>query len=84
MIVIYTGGIKRRQVAVQYNIGAVKISIEPAFLSELDREGILSKLTGKIMGNQKLTDEELMELIILPLAYRKKRKRKKGSIKWCG
>lgn len=78
MIVIYTGDIKRKQVAVQYNIGAVKISIEPAFLSELDRKGLLSKLTNKIMGNQKLTDEELMELIILPLAYRKKEEKEEG------
>lgn len=34
MIVIYTGDIERRQVSAEYDIGAVKMSIETAFLSK--------------------------------------------------
>jgi len=72
MVVIYTGDISREQVCAEYDIGAVKISTEPAFLSELDGEGIFQRLEEKVRRKERLTDEELMELIILPLSYRKK------------
>lgn len=72
MVVIYTGDIDRRQVSAEYDIGAVKMSVETAFLSELDSKGIYSDLRDKIEKNQMLSDEELMEFIILPLAYRTK------------
>ena len=72
MIVIYTGDIKRGQVSAQYDIGAVKVSLEPAFLSELDSDGIFLRLKEKVERNELLEDEELMRLIILPLSYRKK------------
>ena len=39
MVVIYTGDIERRQVSDEYDIGAVRMGLEPAFLSELDSEG---------------------------------------------
>jgi len=78
MAVIYTGDIKRREVSTKYDIGAVKMSIEPAFLSELDREDILQRLTDRVSGDERLTDDELMELIIFPLAYQKKEDKEKG------
>ena len=78
MVVIYTGDIERKHVSAEYDIGAVKIRIEPAFLSELDKGKILQKLTKKIMGKKQLADEELMELVILPLAYRKREEKEKG------
>lgn len=77
MIVIYTGDIKRRQVSSEYNIGAVKINTETAFLSELDGENILHRLEGKVHRHEMLTDEELMEFIILPLSYRKREEKEK-------
>ncbi len=40
MIVIYTGDISREEVSGEYDIGAVKINTEPAFLSELDADSI--------------------------------------------
>lgn len=81
MIVLYTGDIQRAGVAVEYDIGAVKVSIEPAFLSEMDREGVLARITRKIKGDEELTDEEMVELIILPLAYRKKEEKEEGIYK---
>lgn len=44
MVVIYTGDIKRERVSRGYDIGAVKMSVECAFLSELDGEGIFRRL----------------------------------------
>ena len=72
MVVIYTGDIKREQVAEEYNIGAVRMHVECAFLSELDSEGSLGRLKHKVERNEMLDDGELMEFIILPLSYRRK------------
>lgn len=72
MIVIYTGDVHRSQASAVYNIGAVQVNVEPAFLSELDAESIFQKLKEKVAAGQMLTDEELMEFIILPLSYRRK------------
>ena len=72
MIVIYTGDIERRQVSDEYDIGAVRMTLEPAFLSELDSGGIFRHLKEKVERNEPLNDEELMEFIILPLSYRKR------------
>ena len=72
MIVIYTGDIRRSRVSAWYDIGAVKMNIETAFLSELDSGKIFNQLKGKVEKNQLLSDEELMEFIILPLSYCRK------------
>lgn len=77
MVVIYTGDIRRGQVSSEYNIGAVKLHTETAFLSELDSDGIMERLKSKVERNEMLTDEELMEFIILPLSYRKKEEKEK-------
>ena len=47
------------------------MEIEAAFLSELDAEGIFPNLKEKVKKGKLLSDEELMEFIILPLSYRK-------------
>ena len=72
MIVIYTGDIKRKQISAEYNIGAVKVTLEPAFLSELDSDSIFRRLKYKVENKEPLDDEDLMNFIILPLSYRKK------------
>jgi len=77
MVVIYTGDISRGQVSSEYNIGAVKLHTETAFLSELDSDGIMERLKSKVERNEMLTDEELMEFIILPLSYRKRDEKEK-------
>ncbi len=71
MVVIYTGDIKRKQVSMEYDIGAVKMSLECAFLSELDYKGIFQRLEQKIKRNERLDDGELMEVIVMPLSYQK-------------
>lgn len=70
MIVIYTGDIRRRQVSAEYSIGAVKVTLEPAFLSELDSDAIFQNIKGKVEKKEPLNEQELMEFIILPLSYR--------------
>ena len=72
MIVIYTGDIKRKNIDDEFDLGAVKVSIETAFLSELDSESIYRELQSKVSQGQMLSDEELMKFIILPLSYKKK------------
>lgn len=72
MIVIYTGDIERRQVSDGYNIGALRMTLEPAFLSELDSARLFRHLKEKVEKKELLNDKELMEFIILPLSYRKK------------
>ncbi len=76
MLVIYTGDIERRQVSDEYNIGAVRVKLEPAFLSELDSGEIFRHLKEKVEKNELLDDEELMEFIILPLSFREKEEQK--------
>ena len=78
MIVIYTGDIKREQVESSYDIGAVKMNVETAFLSELDSERIFNRLKGKVERNERLSDDELMEFIILPLSYRRQEEKREG------
>lgn len=48
------------------------MTIETAFLSELDSDEIFQRLKRKVEQKERLDDEELMEFIILPLSYRKK------------
>jgi len=70
MVVIYTGDITRKRVSAEYNIGAVSLTLETAFLSELDSKGIFKRIKEKVEKDQPLSDEELMEFIIFPLSYR--------------
>ena len=72
MVVIYTGDIIRKRVNAEYNIGALRLTVEPAFLSELPGEEIYQRLKRKVERGERLDEEEMMEFIILPLSYRKK------------
>ena len=80
MVVIYTGDIKRGQTSDRYDIGAVRVKLEQAFLSELDSHEIFRHLKEKVERNELLDDEEMMELIIQPLSYRK-REEKEAQIR---
>ncbi|MCM1084265.1 MAG: hypothetical protein NC428_12410 [Clostridium sp.] len=70
MIVIYTADVSRTETEDEYDTGAFRLHIEEAFLSELNSEEIKKRLTEKIQNSVALTDEELMEFIILPLTYK--------------
>ncbi|MCM1171197.1 MAG: hypothetical protein NC393_03615, partial [Clostridium sp.] len=78
MIVIYTADVNRVQTEDVYDIGAFRLNIEEAFLSELNSEEIRKRLTEKIQNNETLTDEELMEFIILPLTYKTMEEKRKA------
>lgn len=78
MIVIYTADVQRDEVQIKYDVGCMEFCIKPAFLSELDSEEIKNRLTEKVNNNIPLTEEELMEFIILPLTYRTDAGKKKA------
>lgn len=80
MIVIYTADVREEQVNTVYDTGALKMEIQPAFLSKLDSENIMKRLRQKVESGERLTDEEMMEFIILPLTYRGK-EAKKAAVK---
>ncbi len=77
MIVIYTGDIRREEVSDSFDAGAMRIVIEPAFLSEIDGEGIYRSLSEKVEAGEDLSDEEQMRFIVLPLTYRKKEEKER-------
>ena len=81
MVVIYTGDIKREQLSEEYDIGAFRMHVESAFLSELDSTGTQERLGQKVERNEMLDDEELMEFIILPLSCRTKEEKQQKSVK---
>ena len=80
MLVIYTADVKPDQVKTHVAKSGFTISIDAAYLSEHDSDEIRARLSNKIKNKEKLVDEELMELIILPLTY-KSREKKQEIIK---
>jgi hypothetical protein len=78
MIVIYTADVVPEQVNTTLEIGTLTFHIEPAFLSKLDSDEIKQRLTKKVNSGEKLTDEELMEFIILPLTFREREQKQQA------
>ena len=78
MIVIYTADVSRAETEEVYETGAFSLHIEAAFLSEFNSEEIKKRLTEKIYNNETLTDEELIEFIILPLTYKTMEEKRKA------
>ena len=68
MIVIYTADVKREQVDPDLDCIGFSVHIETAFLSELDSQEIYQRLKEKVSGGLPLTEDEIMEFIILPLS----------------
>ena len=75
MLVIYTADIKPESVKTSVSKTGFSMNIEAAFLSELDSEEIRNRLSDKISKEKFLSDQELMELIILPLTYQTNEKK---------
>ncbi len=69
MIVIYTADITREETSNLFDVGCLRLEVESAYLAELNSEDISKRLHEKVQLKQKLTDEEMMEFIILPLTY---------------
>ena len=66
MIVIYTGDV--RQAEHTFNTGCVNLELEQGFTANLPAEEIYETVKGKLARGEELTEQELMQLIILPLA----------------
>lgn len=79
MIVIYTGDVVRDKVISDYDVGAFGLHVECAFLSEINSEKVRARLEYKIENEIPLSDEELMEFIILPLTYKSLEQKKKAA-----
>lgn len=70
MIVIYTADVEPIEVENELDVGCLRLKFEPAFLSALDSKTITERLTRKVNDKIPLTEEDLMEFIILPLTYK--------------
>lgn len=77
MVVIYTADVERAEE--RYDLGGLILVVESAYLIHLDGSQIYDRLKSKIDAGEKLTEEELMELMILPLTVKGK-KRKQETI----
>ena len=77
MVVIYTADVERAEE--RYDLGGLILVVESAYLIHLDGSQIYDRLKNKIDVGEKLTEEELMELMILPLTVKGK-KRKQETI----
>lgn len=82
MVVIYTADIKSEQTSARFDAGCLQFQLEEAFLSSLNADAIEKKIAEKIQKKEKLTSEEQMQLVILPLAYDAK-EQKQGCVKRC-
>ena len=78
MVVIYTADVLPGQTDTVFDAGALSYRIEPAFLSSLDSEEIKKRLSEKIAAKERLSDEDLMRFIVLPLAYKSTEKKKEA------
>ena len=74
MIVIYTGDVTNAESVLKTT--CFSMTVEQAFLSNLPGDDIYSNIRNKIEAQEDLTDENLMQLIILPLTEVGKEKKK--------
>ena len=77
MVVIYTADVERAEE--RYDLGGLILIVESAYLIHLDGSQIYDRLKHKIDAGEKLAEEELMELMMLPLTVKGK-KRKQETI----
>lgn len=68
MIVIYTADVEEAEN--EFNAGCLTLKLEQAFLSKLDSGNIRNRIGKKVRNKEVLSDEELMEFIVLPLTYK--------------
>lgn len=82
MIVIYTADIEPARTRPFMDAGCLKFQLQEAFLTELDSESIRDRLWERVKHREKLTEEEQMQFIILPLTY-KGQEKKQACIREC-
>lgn len=70
MVVIYTGDVE--QAEDPFHMGCMVLHMEQAFIRSLPVEDIYRSVTHKMEHGENLTEQELMQLIVLPLAEKGK------------
>lgn len=70
IVIIYTADVTEQQTENVFDLGSVTLKVHPAFLSALDSSKIQENLVQKVKQGKPLSDNELMQFIILPLTYR--------------
>ncbi len=78
MIVIYTADVERSETSDLLDAGCLKLETQSVFLSEMNSQEISRRLYQKVADRIPLSEEELMEFIILPLTYRGKDEKNKS------
>lgn len=78
MVVIYTADVTPKKVAKHFSAGTLSFDIEAAFLSQINSKEVFDRLNQKVKKGEPLTDDELMEFIILPLTYKGIAKKKQS------
>ena len=81
IIIIYTADVKRGKTEPVFQAGAIQLITEEAFLIEIDGEKEYQRLLNKIEQNQLLDEEDMMKMIILPLAYQGIEKQREAAKK---
>ena len=77
MSVIYTADVERSETSDLLDAGCLRLETQSVFLSEMDPEEISKRLYQKVTDRILLSEEELMEFIILPLTYKGKDEKNK-------
>lgn len=69
ILILYTTRHKPKNTKNYLDLGAVNIHIKEIFLTDMDSKNIKEHLFNKLINKEKLTKEELIQLIILPMTY---------------
>ena len=75
--VLYTGDVQ--QTVNELDLGGLHIQLEQVYLSKFDTDSLFSELEAKVKAKERLSDEDIMRFIILPLTQPDK-KRKQSLI----
>ena len=81
IIIIYTADVKRGKTEPVFQAGAIQLITEEAFLIEIDGEKEYQRILEKLENGQILDEEDMMKMIILPLAFQGIEKQRENAKK---
>ena len=76
MVVIYTADVERSRTSAELDMGALKLSVTEAFLSDFKPDKLYRELKRALSEDRDLDDGILMKLIVYPLTYKDLRQKK--------
>ncbi len=76
VLIIYTADVTRKRTQPDLDMGAFKMHLEEAFLSEIDGNEVMERISCKMRNREELDDKDLMQLIINPLTYKSEKDKK--------